>query len=84
MKRTPQVRDGQYEMLIQAGGQHVFEKLHPERFPLCGGGVLPPVLISRLLARVLGATAETAFDLRMTALCTARSHGRRDLRRRTK
>lgn len=30
---------------IQAGGQHVFKKLDPERFPLSGGGVLPPVLV---------------------------------------
>jgi len=28
----------------QAGGQRVFKKLDPERFPLCGEGVLPPVL----------------------------------------
>lgn len=29
---------------LQAGGQRVFKKLDPERFPLCGEGVLPPVL----------------------------------------
>jgi hypothetical protein len=30
---------------IQAGGQRVFKKLDPERFPLSGEGVLPPVLV---------------------------------------
>ena len=40
-----------YEMRNQAGGQHVFEKLYPERFPLCVEGVLPPVLFSSRRSR---------------------------------
>ncbi len=40
-------RQGLYEIKPQAGGQHVFEKLNPECFPQCGGGVLPPDLFDR-------------------------------------
>ena len=46
----------------QAGGQHVFEKLNPERFPQCGGGVLPPDLFENSAATQGPAPFETAAD----------------------
>ena len=63
---------GLYEIRPLADGGHVFEKLDPESFPECGGGILPPdsMLDASLPPRTGSEASDPADDIHLMSVYT--------------